>query len=455
MIMKILYIKLIYIAFLLVLFSGCKKFLEIHPPKDQISGSSVFDDEQSANAAITGIYTSMMQFPKFANSYATINCGLAADELESSDPGNQFFANSLRPENTAINDIWSQAYSYIYSANTCISGLESSQKISLITKNQLLAEAKFIRAYNYFYLLNIFGEVPLIISPDYISNSKKSRTSKDSIVNQIINDLSEAKAMLPEDYIAPLKVRPNKWTASALLAKVYLYNQLWDKGESESSGIILSGRYQMENDLTKVFLKESKETIWQLMPVDIRYNTMEGSLLLPYAMMYSPAWPITSLLVNSFEDTDMRKKFWLDSILYQGKVYYYPSKYKLSTASTPMKEYYVIFRLAEIYLIRAECSLHLNMLADAKNDINTIRSRAGLSEITVVDTLMNNVMRERQLELAYELGNRWCDLKRTNQIDDVLTRAKPATWKPYMKVWPIPQTQILANPFLSQNEGYR
>ena len=136
--------------------------------------------------------------------------------------------------------------------------------------------------------------------------------------------------------------------------------------------------------------------------------------------------------------------------------YYYPFKYKERLATSPVKEYNIVFRLAEQYLIRAEARAQLNNLMAAKNDLNLIRTRANLPAIIVNDkaAIMLAIEHERQIELFAEWGHRWFDLKRTNRSGSVLGPLKGSNWQMSDTLYPLPQVQLDLNVNLHQNPGY-
>jgi hypothetical protein len=139
-----------------------------------------------------------------------------------------------------------------------------------------------------------------------------------------------------------------------------------------------------------------------------------------------------------------------------GEVYYYPYKYKIS-AGSPASEFHIVLRLAEQYLIRAEARIQQGKIAGAIADLNMIRIRAHLSPLTTPMTpalATAALLREKRIELFAEFGHRWLDLKRTNKVDQVIGTLKPSTWQPTAALWPVPQVQRSANPFLTQNKGY-
>ena len=114
------------------------------------------------------------------------------------------------------------------------------QRLPLLLANQLTGEAKFMRAFCYFYLVNAFGDVPLITSTNYLVNETMPRAPAMEVYRQIIADLKGAKDLLANDYSYSNgeKVRPNKWVAIALLARAYLYTGDWVNAEAEATSVI-------------------------------------------------------------------------------------------------------------------------------------------------------------------------------------------------------------------------
>jgi hypothetical protein len=148
----------------------------------------------------------------------------------------------------------------------------------------------------------------------------------------------------------------------------------------------------------------------------------------------------------------------VDSIKVNGVYEYFPSKYKIKSG-TPLKEYSMVIRLAEIYLIRAEARAQQNNLSGAIDDLNTIRWRAGLGGtlFTTKAGILAAIQKERRIELFSEWGQRWLDLKRSASVDSVManqTQIKGNTWTSTQQLYPIPLAEISANPNLVQNSGY-
>lgn len=450
----------ILILFQVTFFNSCKKFVEVENPGDQLNSDAVFRDSSTATSAITGIYSEMFTNRNFfSNSAVTLYAGMSADELFFYSPGlrNEFTQNQITFANhvNINNSFWKPAYKYIYAANLAIEKLAISPSLTGSLKNQLTGEAKIIRSLCYFHLVNLFGDVPLVTSSNYSANATSPRTSTATVYSQIINDLLDAKNLLKPEYTTNEKVRPNKWTAAALLSRCYLYTGQWQQAEAEAAAIINSGKYTLETDLNKAFLKTSTEAIWQLLPVRAGFNTYEGLEILPVSQFSAPTYLITVDLLNSFEIGDNRKNLWIKSRVFNSNTLYYPFKYKVPNGSV-ISEYYMMFRLAEQYLIRAEAAINQNKIMQAQADINVIRSRAGLINTPANDisALVSAIEKERRSELFCEWGHRWYDLKRTSRANTVLAPIKGANWQQTDMLWPIPQPEIDLNPSLIQNPGY-
>jgi hypothetical protein len=443
---------------------GCKKLIDVPGPENQTEGKEIFKNDASATAAVTGIYSKAMSFSiSCLNGGITIYTGLSADELiqnETNGTVQEFFTNSLQPSNLLLRkDLWVRPYNLIYETNACIEGINSSKSLTEATRNQLLGESYFLRAFLYFYMVNLFGEVPLIITTDYTTNATLPRTNATIIKSRIKTDLLNALNLLTPSYPSPDRARVNKWAVSAMLAKVHLYDDKWQEAESAASAVINSGTYSLEKNLTHVFLYTSNESIFQMMPVAKGYNTTEGNQFIPSGTIAVPAYSFSNYLLSVFEPGDKRVTNWIGSQSVGGNLYTFPYKYKLRvdfSGSFVLREYYVVLRLAEQYLIRAEARANLGNLSGAVQDLDSVRFRAGLPlispSINKTDLLVA-IQKERQTELFAEWGHRWFDLKRTKQADLILKNRKPA-WNVTDTLYPIPGAERLLNPNLTQNEGY-
>jgi len=463
---------------IVVNFTGCEKLVEAPAPVTSLSSANVYLTDASAIAAVTGIYSTISAGSAYSSSILGISSitGLSADELTlysgaSTAPISLYYTNNLN--NNMQFDFWTQIYQVVYLINAAMEGLNGATNLTPSVQQQLLGEVKFDRAFLYFYLVNLYGDVPLVLTTNYVINESLSRSPKNEVWNQIIEDLHAAAAVLSPTYLdgtlasaSSERVRPIKWAALALLARAYLYTDNWTGADSASTAVINNtGEYSL-NTLDSVFLMNSNEAIWQLQPVVQGYDVPDA-----YAFLLPTTGPnsgpndafLSNALLTTFEANDQRRVEWVDSIVVGGITYYFPYKYKNNSVNGTITEYATILRLGEQYLIRAEAEANgATGGPGAIADLETIRSRAGLPNYTGgtdLISLMTAIIHERRVEMFTEWGQRWLDLKRTNTADMVMgtdgaCAAKGGMWQTTSQLYPIPLADLQTDPNLIQNSGY-
>lgn len=488
------------ILLILVGLMACKKLVEIGAPSAAISEDVIYTTDATAIGVLNGLYTSMNTVPIQGIGTITSFTGLSSDELalysgSTNDTYLGYYTNKLQASLSGTasgSELWPPLYSYIFKCNAAIEGLNLSTSLTRTVKEQLLGEAKFMRGFFYFYLVNLFGDVPLVLTTDPQVNSLISRSSKTAVYEAIIKDFEQAEELLSNSFVdvtllSPTseRTRPTKWAASAMLARVYLYAGNYIKAEEKASIVIgNTSLFGPLPSMNNAFLKNSREAIWQLQPTVQFFNTQEArTLIIP------PQGPninnnpviLSKILLSSFELNDQRKTpgNWIDTTIYKPTsttwdTVYYAYKYKkneqdiniVSTTTiqgyTKMAEYFMILRLAEQYLIRAEARAQRGNISGAQEDLNIIRTRAGLGNISAADqaSLLIAILNERRHELFVEWGHRWLDLKRTGKVDEVMSVVTPlksngaVQWQPFQALYPIPLTDIQRNPNLLQNKDY-
>jgi len=457
-------------ALILVTGSGCKKYLTLPLPVDRVTNGSVFANDQLTAGVLNNVYYTLQLSGNLEGQTSLgMNAGLYTDDLQtlsnSSAVAKSFYANIITGTNGG-GTLWSNLYVEIYTANTVIEGMKGS---TLPYKDQWLGEAYFVRALCYYYLVNVYGDVALVLSSDYKSNNTLSRVPASQVYPQMVADLKQAQTLLSADYldfngnVVSDKARPNKAAATALLARVYLYQGDWVNSEAQASAVIGNTAYAMET-LPNVFLISGKEVIWGLLPTSgLSYAVPEAKtyIITPGANpIASGALALISpQLLGSFEANDARYANWVGISTTAGVTSYFVNKYKIKAGSAPA-ETYAVLRLAEQYLIRAEARAKQNNLLGSIVDLNVIRSRAGLPATTAASQadLLNAVLQERRIELFAEAGHRFFDLKRTGNIDAVMGVVSPqknSKWASYMQYWPIATTETINDPNLKQTPGYQ
>jgi hypothetical protein len=477
---------LFFLSILLLTGVGCKKMVEAEPPYTSLNGLNVYEDNVTATAVLTGIYTNMSQASFTGGGVfggggsitsMSLFPGLSADELTLFYQGSatylNYYKNTLTSVSTGSTDFWTNFYKIIAVANAAVEGINKSSGLSPFAKKQLLGEAKFVRAFCYFYLVNLYGDVPLVISTNPQENRILARAPKDQIYGQIIEDLKDAVEQLNSSYVkndlvsvTTERTRPNKSAAQALLARTYLFKGEYSNAETASGSVISNTATYDTVSMNNVFLKNSKEAIWQLQPVITNpSNTQDARLFVLPVSGPGSSYPVylSNNIVNSFEAGDQRKSQWVGSVTPTPpgtNTFNYSYKYKNIGTTATVTEYLMVMRISEQYLIRAEARAQLNNISGAQSDLNIIRKRAGLSNTLASDkaSLLTAIMQERKVELFTEWGHRWLDLKRTGTVDGVMTAIAPqkgTTWNTNFQLYPVPSTDIGADPNLTQNPGYQ
>ncbi|HVU94346.1 MAG TPA: RagB/SusD family nutrient uptake outer membrane protein [Puia sp.] len=479
-------------SILLVLFlSGslsCKKLVSIPEPINTLTTTEVFTTDAQANSAMAGVYSEMINGTN-PNMGSTGNItalpALSSDEMAYNNTGALllYATNHLLYTSVNVGDTWGPLYSYVYGANAIIQGIGASTSGLLhdSVRKELTGEAKFVRAFSYFYLTNLYGDVPLALTIDFSQTENMARTPQATVYRQIIQDLKDAQTALPSDYSvgAGERIRPNKWAATALLARVYLYTGDNVDAAAQASAVIANtGQYSLVSDLNSVFLKNSTEAIWQLQ--QNTSQTVFGNAT-PDGFNYLPnplntgfsSNCLSNELLGAFENGDGRRSAWVDSTDDSNGApagtppgsYYFPYKYKTGkynyVVGGTATEYYMVLRLAEMYLVRAEAAAGgaAGGTTAAIADLDVIRQRAGLSALPpglLPAQVDSAVAHERQIELFGEWGHRWLDLKRTGQAHAVLSRIpRKQPWAgDYQLLYPIPLQEIQDDHNLTQNPGY-
>lgn len=451
---------------------SCEEFVDVDVPDHKIISETVFSNDKTANSAMIGIYNELFK-AEFSNGgfrSVTMLGGLSADELQTTVLNNDlidFAENEILINNSYNLNCWSSAYNIIYMCNSLIDGLLKHEGISSQAKDKLIGEAKFIRAFTYFYLINLYGNVPLITTPDYRQNAMAARKEITIVYKSIIEDLESSINMLGKYYENDEPLRVNKFTAIALLARVNLFLERWEKAETLSSQVINDGNYALLPNSNDIFLVNSKEAIWQISPAGAGEGSVANRTREAYTFIIMNPPPqsqtpvaLTDTLITIFAPHDIRLTNWIGTFYTENQVYYYPLKYKKNDSKDEATEYSMVLRLAEQYLIRAEARAHMGSLKESIQDLDKIRERSNLNLISVIspginkDALLDSIQLERRRELFTEWGHRWLDLKRTGKASEILSK-KFGSWQDTDVLYPIPEEEINKNPNLTpNNDGY-
>lgn len=438
---------LIYLL-LLISFFGCKKLVTSDFPPNQLTPEKVYSDTTSVYAATSNLYTLLVtvdnNFVRYIDLYVGDTKATGASSALSE------FANSkLTPVNTAVLAAWQNLYATIYRSNAIINA-EFTTSIPLSIKNESIGEAKFIRGYSYLLLTQLWGDVPLILTTDVSKSATASRSPVGIVQDKIITDLTDASNLLSTSYRTGSKITANKYAALGYLAKAALFKGDYQTALTAATSIIDSHNYSLLSNINTISTVNNNEAILQL------WNLQGFTALNAVTTSGIPSTQASPQLLNAFEANDVRKINWIGSDKVGSTSYFFPYKYKQKAAITGTNaEYSLYLRLAEIYLIRAEARANTGDLKGATTDLNTIRARAGLAALSLStqDQVNAAILQERHVELFNEGGNRFFDLNRFGQTGNYISSIKPL-WSPNGKLFPIPQSEILSDPNLTQNKGY-
>lgn len=451
-----------FLIILLMIFGGCEEFTETEPTTSVTAEGMVYD-EASALRVMNGVYDALQADAgsDFVYGGYTRMCdGVYADNVmhTGSYPDiAELWGNDPISSNTFLDGIWNGHFQVIYRANKLIAELDklSEEKIASETRNALMAEARFLRAFIYFRVVNYFGGVPLLTEPlkDDLSNKDHERSSVDAVYQQIKDDISFAENNV-QDMGAPFRVSLR--AVQALKAKVYLHTGDYDTALSAASNFSYSGSSEiggLAENYTDVF-DESMSTSEDIFKIN--YTKKDGNNLAWFFGNTDDARGevgASESLRNAFEQGDTRTE-----LIQEVENTWFIEKYDQYGSGA---DYPHIFRLADMYLIYAEALIRANdNYGDAEDYVNYVRNRAGLSDTTLTsDNWEDVILQERRVEL-YAEGERWFDIKRFGVAEEVISNKPSVTFTNIQDkylLWPIPQNEIDANENISrqdQNPGY-
>jgi tetratricopeptide (TPR) repeat protein len=453
--MKILN-KYLIISFLTVTLGliGCQKGLDLVPAQD-IAEEVALDSDENVKAVLIGAYDRLSNDDLLAG-YIQLSSELLGADGEIRWAGTftaprEIFSKQILTNNANITATWLDAYNTINVANNVLSAIDV---VDADDQDRVEGEALFIRGISYFYLaldytkpyasgdVNDNGGLPLILTPTRGVNdgSFVSRSSRKATWDQIKADLQAAVNLLPEEN--PNSFLASKVTAQAFLSRVYLQlgeyqnalttvNDAITLAESLGMGLVSSYANAFNN------ASNTQEDVFA-----IQVNTQDGTNIMN--LFFS---------IPDFGGRDGDVDI-LDKHLDQyeagdeGLDLFFEGAGQMRTGKWNNQFGVVnIIRMAELYLIRAECNRRLGSAVGATpdEDVNLIRERAGLTPLT--NATLDQILQERKLELAFE-GIRSYDIKRLQLSADGFA------WDSDDMTFPIPQREIDANPNLSQNPGY-
>ena len=458
-------IRLFFLS-LAVAFSACNVLDQ--KPQTEIDTQAFFVDAPAAEAAMVNVYNDMLG--SFNANYL-VAADWPADICFPSRYFVPFFTDftqlasrSFNAFNGAVGSIWGDSYRTVRNANFVLENVPRVPDGAFRPgrKAEILAEAHCLRALTYFYLVRLFGDVPLVLATPTdvsISANQVPRTPSAQVYQQILADLAIAERDLPASYatFAETKGRVTKWFAKALLARVHLTLKNHQLAADKAQEVIGSGQFVLVDDYALLYRNpgNSTESIFELQYTARQSNALSAFIYQAIGAGFhdrvdASGDPIVSntqpvnAFVNSFVLTDKRRN---PTFIAEFGTNYGIRKYE---AFRTGDDNIIIARLAEMVLTRAEALNELGQTPEALVLCNRIRSRAGIAALVLSgqNDVREAIWEERKKELCYE-GHRWFDLLRTGKIAEKTTFTNPDRWR-----MPIPQNEMNVNPQLTQNPGY-
>lgn len=496
--------KILTLTFALLVFAGCEDFLA-EDPRGILSPDNSYNSDVEAKAAVNGLYVPLYNGSLYGSYGLSRYYMYGSDVIEPSREGggslsdiNNYIISEGR--DAGARGAWIQLYKIIQDANILISKITENQNISDAGRDQFLGEALFLRAFAFYHLTNIFGDVPYYRDNLPLEEVQTlGRFDKEQIRNDLTDDLQQAQNMLPSEYPDNELGRPTKWAAATLMTKIFLIQEKWQQARDKAVEIINNSPHRLLDDYADVFDPNNlfnDENIFQVVFVKDLNPTRTTDLFTPRIRDepknsedkkalkkalserdegftgYGLAIPKCGF-VDEFPKDDLRRPMNIveNYLGYDLKYPYMPKKWNLDQINSPRGnhgENYVVFRLADVYLMAAEAENELNGPAGAYQYINKVRERAydpdqplsGLSQ----QEFRQAIFDERKWELAGE-GHRRMDLIRWGILLDVIKSTRHCSYdpasniQPHHVLFPIPEEEIQLNPALlasdPTNNGYR
>lgn len=501
-------IKIIITGLLLFTLCSCKKFLEQNP-ETTVAQSAFFKSQGDFEQAVVGVYSPLRTIYNMEwqlTEMRSDNTFFIYDVANrGSKPWEDLATFTVETNNASLMTYWQNNYLVISRANLVLANLDNIS-FDQFVKDNIKGQALFLRALAYFNLANNFGNVPLFLGPPSSYNETfKQRTPVSDIYKQVIDDASSASLLLPTDPNKADIGRVTSGAAFSLLADTYLTLGLWSDAQTALQSVMKMG-YSLLPDYNNIYNPSNKgndEIIFEINFVEGTSQAMYSTF--PYSFLPVLADPsvLTGItpeainndgsfntpapdLIAAYEDTSRDKRFAASIGFYTGPsplvgVTYthtpYIKKFQHPHAlSGQTNQNWIVYRYAEILLMMAESLNEQNKSSEALPYLNAVRQRAKLPYVTISSQteLREKILNERRIELAFE-NKRWHDLVRSGLAIEVMNafgakvKANPGNYyyaagnapppnafnvtKNYL-VYPIPITEIVINPELTQNPGY-
>ncbi|MGY5851905.1 RagB/SusD family nutrient uptake outer membrane protein [Salegentibacter sp. F14] len=482
---KILKYKIVFfLTFTVTLFSSCEDLLE-EQTFTTLSPEDFFKTGEDLEVVLNSVYGELRysDITRDAVTLQEVNTDIAFERS-----GGIFTFNRPIEEFTWtsthqwLSNSWDRRYRGIFKANTVLDNA-SLVDMDENRKNEIIAEARFLRAFNYFLLYDFFGPVPLITSSETKVTDRPSRPTEEEMISFIEDELLVASEQLPLTPPRGQYGRPTKGAALGALAKFYMMTKRWQDAAATAKQVMDLGEYDLfvEENRTELFNFENQRdnefifvSVMSDTPDDDTGNGWLSHVVprgyqwkYPPRQIFAAEYKIWSDFLEIFDPEDER----LDAFLFEfenadgetvvlgednARSLKYPEYPNQGISRAPND--FPFIRYSDILLSRAEALNEINGPNQESIDlINMVREAAGVSTFTVGDfadkeALRNFILDERGREFHTEALRRQDLIRHGKFIQKAIERGKPA--QEFQVRYPIPQTEMDRNPNLTQNEGY-
>lgn len=458
------YLKIIIAIFFLIQVVSCDDILD-KEPVSAFSASSFYQTKSDCEAAVYGIYDAVQS--AFSTNFAYWGEG-RADNVKTEQTGEAMYLMDNNMTVSLASGDWTKLYTIISRANYAIKYIPEIYTENDAAGNMLIGQAKALRALAYFYLVRVWGDVPLITEP-YTSIAQDifvSKTDQEEVLDQIETDLVFAAANCNSKYSSNKdRILITQGGANALLTQVYMWRNKYEKALETSNLVLNNSLYSLVTTMdswSAMFTSGySKESIFE-----IAYDETDqkNGLRTLYAVGSYSIYVPSDVFKASYEAGDERIPYVYNTELAEPKaIWKFLGKGVSDEISTLYDCNIVMVRLADIMLLRAEALVQVGgsaNISEALNLLNDIRERAGLTAFTteadakaMYSDLESAILHERSIELCYE-GHRWFDLVRTGKAISTMNPINGLSSEKNL-VWPVNSDIINGNPNIEQNEYYR